>query len=166
MMALQEQERYGQCSRAIAELSSPGIGSTCASTNRIFIAMTIDLTPDSVGRQARYREIAEGLRRKIMSGVYRPGDKLPTELELAHLHGVSRVTSAAALAALAREGLVERAPRRGTVVRPHAKRDTTAVRPLLAWIQPSVDHAFGLDLFRGIEHAARVNGFNLLVRLT
>src|SRR5260370_30006213 len=63
--------------------------------------------------QARYRQIADSLREAIQSGVYRSGGRLPTEMELARQHGVSRVTAAAALTELARAGLVTRTPRRG-----------------------------------------------------
>lgn len=115
---------------------------------------------------ARYRQIQEQLQAQILAGVYRPGDRLPTEVELAAMHGVSRVTSAAALNALAREGVVQRAPRRGTVVTPAAERGTAPGRPLIAWIQPLIDPAFGLDLLLGIERAAHQAGYNLMLRLT
>lgn len=117
-------------------------------------------------KTARYRQIKEQLRAQILAGVYRPGDRVPTEMELAALHGVSRVTSAAALNALAREGLVQRTPRRGTIVTLAATQGQGDARPLIAWIQPNLDPAFGLDLLRGIERATRQAGYNLLVHLT
>src|SRR5262249_46519226 len=101
--------------------------------------------------RARYRQIYAHLRRQILSGVYRVGDKLPTEMEVAALHGVSRVTSAAALTALAREGLVQRTPGRGTVVLPGLRHDRAKAPPLIAWIQPDLDPSFGLNLLRGVE---------------
>src|SRR5579872_3658400 len=116
-------------------------------------------------KRARYREIHDQLREQILGGVYKPGDKLPTEMELAALHGVSRVTSAAALAALAREGLVSRLPRRGTIVSAAAAAHSAAARPLIAWIQPDVDHSFGINLLRGVEHGARLAGYDLLLFL-
>lgn len=115
---------------------------------------------------ARYRQIYEDLREQILSGLYAPGDQLPTELQLAARYGVSRVTSAAALTELAREGLVRRAPRRGTRVSPEVGHARGPARPLIAWIQPHIDHAFGLNLLRGIEEATRNAGYNLLVHLT
>lgn len=117
-------------------------------------------------KRARYREIHDQLREQILAGVYKPGDKLPTEMELAALHGVSRVTSAAALAALAREGLVSRLPRRGTIVSAAASAHSTAARPLIAWIQPDIDHSLGINLLCGVEHAARQAGYDLLLFLT
>jgi DNA-binding FadR family transcriptional regulator len=46
------------------------------------------------------------IRRAIMSGQYRPGDRLPTEREMAQQFGVSRVTVRDALRALEANGLV------------------------------------------------------------
>lgn len=128
--------------------------------------MTIEKAREPATRQARYRQIADHLRAQIASGIYRAGDRLPTEWDLARLHGVSRVTSAAALGLLEREGLVLRSPRRGTVVRasPHVAR--AAARPLLAWLQPGIDYGFGLELLCSVEGAARAAGFNLLLRFT
>lgn len=117
-------------------------------------------------REARYRQIYRQLRAQILSGAYQPGDKLPTEMKLAALYGVSRITSAAALTELAREGLVQRVPRRGTTVIAPAERESSPRRPLLAWIQPSLDPSIGLNLLRGIERATRLAGYNLLVHLT
>lgn len=101
-----------------------------------------------------------------MAGVFKPGDKLPTEVELAAAHAVSRGTAATALAALAREGLVRRAPRRGTVVLESAPPVEAGRGRALAWIQPDIDYAFDLDLLRGIERATRHAGYNLLIYLT
>ena len=123
-------------------------------------------------RDARYRQIQQRLRAAILDGRYQPGDKLPTEMELAASEGVSRTTSAAALTELAREGLVVRVPRRGTIVnapadRPLARgRPLADRRPLVAWIQPNLDPAYSLDVLRGIEHATWQAGYNLMVRLT
>jgi DNA-binding FadR family transcriptional regulator len=46
------------------------------------------------------------IRRAILSGQYRPGDRLPTEREMAQQFGVSRVTVRDALRALEANGLV------------------------------------------------------------
>lgn len=101
-----------------------------------------------------------------MAGVYKPGDRLPTEVELAAVHAVSRGTAATALAELAREGLVQRVPRRGTTVLDSARPvEATSHRPL-AWIQPDIDYAFDTEVLRGMERATRQAGYNLLLYLT
>jgi GntR family transcriptional regulator, phosphonate transport system regulatory protein len=65
-------------------------------------------------RSTIWSAIAETLRSDIASGHYRPGDKLPTEAELAARFGVNRHTVRHALGALAEGGLVH--PRRGAGV--------------------------------------------------
>src|SRR5579872_6100582 len=63
-----------------------------------------------------YRRISDELRAKIESGEYRPGDRLPSELELARAHNVSRITSRQALDLLGSEGLLVRRQGMGTFV--------------------------------------------------
>lgn len=66
---------------------------------------------------ATYREIADDLRRSILSGEYGPGDTLPKLRDIAERYGAAYQTVRAAIGALEREGLVEAIRRRGTVVR-------------------------------------------------
>lgn len=117
-------------------------------------------------RTARYRQIVAELRSQILTGHYQPGDKLPTEAALAAQHHVSRVTSGAALTALAHEGLVDRWPRRGTIVRALQPLGATTQRRLIAWIQPDIDPPFGANVLRGVVSAAQQAGDNLLFRLS
>jgi GntR family transcriptional regulator, phosphonate transport system regulatory protein len=65
-------------------------------------------------RSAIWRAIAETLSAEIAAGHYRPGQKLPTETQLALRFDVNRHTVRHALAALASQGLVH--PRRGSGV--------------------------------------------------
>lgn len=60
--------------------------------------------------------VAAHLEREIASRGLKPGDRLPTERELAADLSVSRSTVRAALQELEGKHLLERAPRRGTVV--------------------------------------------------
>jgi len=63
-----------------------------------------------------YMHIMEDLEHKISSNILKPGDKLPTELELAKLYNVSRTTSQRALAELERKGLIDRKRGKGSFV--------------------------------------------------
>ncbi len=65
-------------------------------------------------RPALWTAIADRLKAEIAQALYRPGDKLPTEAELAARFGVNRHTVRHALAALAEAGLVH--ARRGAGV--------------------------------------------------
>src|SRR5215470_19046067 len=63
-----------------------------------------------------YYQLENILREKIASGVFSAGARLPTESELIRQYGVGRITVRHALAALVKEGLIERRRRRGTFV--------------------------------------------------
>lgn len=67
-----------------------------------------------MGRNALWTSIAATLRDEIGAGRYRPGDRLPTEAELAGRFGVNRHTVRRAIADLAGNGLVH--TRRGAGV--------------------------------------------------
>lgn len=69
-----------------------------------------------VVRRLGYREIAAALEDSIRFSRYKLGEKLPTEEELAVEFGVTRLTIRRALAVLSDAGLVDRKPRRGTLV--------------------------------------------------
>lgn len=65
-----------------------------------------------------YRRIQSAIRRRIDSGQLKPGSVVPSERELARVHGVSLMTARHALTELARDGLVERRHGAGTFVAP------------------------------------------------
>lgn len=65
-------------------------------------------------RPTLWTAIADILRNEITQGLYRPGDRLPTESDLSARFGVNRHTVRHALATLAAEGAVH--PRRGAGV--------------------------------------------------
>jgi GntR family transcriptional regulator, galactonate operon transcriptional repressor len=71
-----------------------------------------------VPRRSDWRRKADGvldrIGQQIVSGQVASGDRLPTEMELAHQLGISRPSLREALNALARKGLVEARARRGT----------------------------------------------------
>lgn len=74
----------------------------------------------SINRHAHiplYAQLEAILRRQIADGLLKPGDALPTEAELEHRYGVSRITVRAALESLTKDGLLERHPGRGTFVK-------------------------------------------------
>jgi GntR family transcriptional regulator len=65
-----------------------------------------------------YRKIQSAIRRRIDAGQLKPGNVVPSERELARLHGVSLMTARHALTELARDGIVERRHGAGTFVAP------------------------------------------------
>lgn len=61
-------------------------------------------------------QVRLGLRKKLLSGEYRQGERIPSEEKLADQLGVSRTTIRSALASLATEGIVIRRQGDGTYV--------------------------------------------------
>lgn len=65
---------------------------------------------------AMHRQLAQQLRAAIAGGALRPGDRLPSEPELASRSRVSRITARSAVMQLVREGLVVRRQGKGSFV--------------------------------------------------
>ncbi|MEV6667924.1 GntR family transcriptional regulator [Streptomyces nigra] len=71
---------------------------------------------------SRHQGIADDLRNQITTGRIQPGERLPSEADLADRYKVSTVTLRRALAVLQGEGLVEKIHGKGNFVRrPHRK---------------------------------------------
>jgi GntR family transcriptional regulator len=84
--------------------------------------------------EAKAKQIYLVLRDRILSGAVAFGAKLPTENELAAVHGVSRVTVRRALGELGRERLIERRRSAGTrvIYRPAPAPMTADISSMLA----------------------------------
>ncbi|BCJ89617.1 GntR family transcriptional regulator [Terrihabitans soli] len=76
-------------------------------------ASGLDRQADGVPLYQRVREL---LRKDLARGVWKPGNMLPTELELSERFGVSPGTIKLAIMELVREGLINRRPGKGTFV--------------------------------------------------
>ena len=63
-----------------------------------------------------HERIRTDIESEIMAGSLRPGDRLPTEAELMHEYGCSRMTVSKALSALVSRGLIDRRKRAGSFV--------------------------------------------------
>ncbi len=70
----------------------------------------------ATSHQPVYLQIAEQLRQNIRDGLYRPGDRIPTEAQLSERFGVNRHTLRRALGLLQSEGLLRADQGRGTFV--------------------------------------------------
>ena len=72
--------------------------------------------------QTAYHEVAQTLRDAVAAGTWSSGERLPTEMELAETHGVSRITVRHALQLIEEEGLILRRPKLGTFVSSQPRR--------------------------------------------
>lgn len=78
--------------------------------------MTTASPPPGKAASPRYRQLAALLRKRITSGKLKPGDSLPTEMELCETFSISRHTARDALRLLSEDGLIARRRGAGTVV--------------------------------------------------
>lgn len=71
---------------------------------------------DAQESQPLYKQLEEKLLQDIEQGVYKKGEKIPTEQELSCMYGVSRITVRKALAEITEKGILERHAGKGTYV--------------------------------------------------
>lgn len=99
-----------------------------------------------------YELVVDQLKDLLVEGNYQPGDRLPTERELASTLNVSRATVREALLVLERSGLVEICPGRGIVV---CEFDQQVNEPIIALLQREGNNVLNLlDFRKGIESEA------------
>ena len=96
-----------------------------------------------------YRRIRDALRRRIESGRYREGDRLPSESELVEEFGAARMTVRHALGLLVQDHLVVRSAGRGTFVAPRRQ-------------EASIDSASSMSFEEQISAQGRTPALKLL----
>lgn len=112
---------------------------------------------------ALYAQLITYFRQRILDGSLPAGTRLPTELELAREHRMSRGTVRQALNALVHEGLIERVQGRGTFVRrlpPRAALPQAADRRI-GLVLNHLGGQLDLDILIGVEHAAKSRGYQV-----
>ena len=72
---------------------------------------------DAMLKQPLFKNIQQAIKQQIDAGCYLPGERIPTEMELAEQFHTTRQTVNKALRDLVLEGIVERFPRSGTFVK-------------------------------------------------
>ena len=113
------------------------------------------------------QKIAETIARWFAEGRYRPGDRFPSDQELARQFGVNHVTARTALKRFVDAGLLERRVGAGTVVRDpqEAKRKEDASNPAsrgVALAVPDATHSFFSEMLRAVEASLLGSGRPLL----
>src|SRR5215207_3601824 len=110
-----------------------------------------------------HAQIAARVRREVRDGTYRPGQRLPAEVDLARDLGVSRGTVRHAFRVLLDDGLIQTVPGRGTFVRDGSRE---RVGGLVGMVLPSVVRARNPELIGGAEETLREAGFSLLLGIS
>ncbi len=97
-------------------------------------------------------QVAKQITRKILSGELEPGTKLPCELELCELFGISRTALRESIKLLSAKGLIMSRPKVGTKVLP--RENWHFLDPqLLEWIQDMEGAELFLHQFLGLRKA-------------
>lgn len=112
----------------------------------------------------KHAAIREWVRRKIESGEYRSGDKIPSENVLAKEFSISRQTVRQALGALENEGILRRMKGSGTYVSSwlEKKPQTKTVGVITTYL----DEYIFPDIIKSIERVLSENGYSLTLALT
>ncbi|HEX5540779.1 MAG TPA: GntR family transcriptional regulator [Micromonospora sp.] len=107
---------------------------------------------DPKADRAAFRQLADLLRDRILSGDLPPGAPLPSELRLVQEYGLSRTTVRQAMAILRSEGLVLVQPPRGTFVRLSEATETVKLRPgdTVTARMPTPEERRSLDVPEGV----------------
>jgi len=114
----------------------------------------------AVPNEPLYKRIYNDLAENIRSGVLKPGDRLPTEAQLMTTYGVSRITASRAMSELAKDGLIVRTRKIGSVVaqEPAPPPFATFEEELIPLVVP-INATDAGDLINGIQQRAQEYGF-------
>lgn len=98
----------------------------------------------------KIEDVAAGLRKELENGKYEPGERFPSEYELAERFGVNNKTANKAVAMLVAEGLLRRGCRgEGTLVK-----QTSAFPKMFVGYIGSTEHPYYAEVFYGFQQNA------------
>ncbi len=110
-------------------------------------------SPTEPGRKTDY--ISAEIERRIMDGIWKVGDRLPIDIELAATFRCSVGTLGKAIDRLKQNGMLERRPRIGTrVIHASPRRKTALELNTYAFIYPSEKHEGIRRIIDGFQEAA------------
>lgn len=120
----------------------------------------------SVGK-TKHSVVAEALLRQIESGVWIPGDRIPSEQDIATSNGVAYMTARQAVSSLVAEGILERSGRKGTFVA-HRKPTAPAKRYRFVMLiegdgKTSLDPYYLPPIVGEFERSIRGNGQDFVI---
>lgn len=119
-----------------------------------------------------YIQLKTYIMNQIQQGIWQPGDKLPSENELAEQFDVSRITVKNAMADIVEQGLIYRIQGKGSFISDNASPPFLAYEPqetmgsCVAFLMPRLDNLFTANLMTGLEQELAAHGYHLIFRLT
>lgn len=111
----------------------------------------------------KYVVLAEQLREQIEQGVLKPGDRLPSFVEMRALHGVTPTTVERIYARLEQDNLIVRERGRGTFVRQRDERAMNGVIGISGISFSQQPHPYWFNLMEGFQEVATKAGVELLL---
>lgn len=117
-----------------------------------------------MGRQLKHQIVLERVRAEILGqGQLRPGQKIPTEQELAKSFGVSRPTVARALRELQQQGLISRRQGAGSFLSIQKPAATRKVGALMGFSQQTAQQGIFGTLFSELSHLCALNNYTFFM---
>jgi GntR family transcriptional regulator of arabinose operon len=118
-------------------------------------------------KRALYAQIIDHYKSKILNKEILPDEQLPTEMEMADLFGVSRITTKRALEELERDGFIYRKRGQGSFVLPVSQEKKSTGNRLVAIVIPTNDRrGRRIDYIRGATEYLNQAGYYLVVQTT
>lgn len=115
----------------------------------------------------KYQRLKEEIVSWIAGGKYRPGDKLPSENELAEQFGLSRQTVRQSIGELVSEGWLSREQGKGTfVAKLQGDRRGPGASRMVGLITTHISDYIFPSIVRGVEAALKEQGYRLLLSST
>ncbi|HCG7228638.1 PLP-dependent aminotransferase family protein [Vibrio parahaemolyticus] len=109
-------------------------------------------------RLAKYQELVEQLKRQIKSGIWHPGDKLPSLRRQSEHSGLSLMTVLHAYQILESQGWVTSQPRSGYRVAPNIKSSNEPQAPAaVSWTEQVDINEFIFDVLQGSKNPSMIN---------
>ncbi len=108
-----------------------------------------------------YFQLQNWLREQIEQGVFKPGDRIPTEEELSQITGLARATIRQAIQNLVNMGLLDRKRRLGTFVL--EKITPTSSHTIIGLLIPDIRRGYAPVLARGVQDEAAKSKHSLIL---
>ena len=114
--------------------------------------------------EMKYHTLKESLKNDILSGVYQPGDKMPSENQLVQEYDLSRHTVRKALSILEEEGYIIAVHGKGTFCTERAlhKKESKNIAVVTTYIS---DYIFP-RLIQGINSVLSKDGYSIIFKTT
>lgn len=107
-----------------------------------------------------YQEVYNDIKQKITQQVWKAGDKIPTEHELAGEYDVSIITIKSALNLLVTEHIIYRVAGKGSFVMEKENKKQ------IGFIANGLGSPYGMQFIRRLEHTLRTMGYSMILHFS